>query len=57
LDTHYMYNKVNGMAELLDVLDKMDWTSFLQDDNTNTFNVVSTFHIIKKVLVVWKGSD
>jgi hypothetical protein len=24
LDTHYMYNKVNGMAELLDVLDKMD---------------------------------
>jgi hypothetical protein len=57
LDTHYMYNKVNDMAKLLDVLDKMDWTSFLQDDSTSTFNVVSTFHIIKKVLVVWKGSD
>jgi hypothetical protein len=24
LDTHYMYDKVNDMAELLDVLDKMD---------------------------------
>jgi hypothetical protein len=24
LDTHYMYNKVNDMAKLLDVLDKMD---------------------------------
>jgi hypothetical protein len=24
LDNHYMYDKVNDMAELLDVLDKMD---------------------------------
>jgi hypothetical protein len=57
LDNHYMYDKVNDMAELLDVLDKMDWTSFLQDDDTSTFNVVSTIHIIKKVLVMWKGSN
>jgi hypothetical protein len=29
LDTHYMYKKVNDMVELLDVIDKMNLTSFL----------------------------
>jgi hypothetical protein len=29
LDTHYMYDRVNEMAELLDVIDKTDSTSFL----------------------------
>jgi hypothetical protein len=57
LDTHYMYVKVYDMVELLDVIDKMDLTSILQDDDTNTFIVVSTTHIIKEVLVVWKGPN
>jgi hypothetical protein len=29
LDTHYMYDRVNDMAELLDVIDKMKSFSFL----------------------------
>ncbi len=29
LDTHYMYDKVNDMTKLLDVINKMDTTSFL----------------------------
>jgi hypothetical protein len=29
LDTHYMYDRVNDMTKLLDVIDKMDTTSFL----------------------------
>jgi hypothetical protein len=54
LDIHYMYDKVNDMAKLLD---KINWTSFLQDDGISTFNVASTIHIIKKVLVMWKDSN
>ncbi len=57
LDTHYMYDKVNDMVELLNVIDRMHSTSFLQDNNTSTFIVVSTTHTIKKVFVVWKGLD
>jgi hypothetical protein len=57
LDTHYMYDRVNDMAELLNVIDKMDSTSFLQEDNTSIFIVVSTTHTIKEVLVMWKGAD
>jgi mRNA deadenylase 3'-5' endonuclease subunit Ccr4 len=53
LDIHYMYEKVNDMVELLDVIDKMDSTSFLQDDSTSTFTIVSTTQTI--ILVVWKG--
>jgi hypothetical protein len=29
LDTHYMYDRVNDMVELLDVIDKIDLISFL----------------------------
>jgi hypothetical protein len=29
LDIHYMYDRVNDMAKLLDVIDKTDLTSFL----------------------------
>jgi hypothetical protein len=50
LDTHYMYDNVNDMAKLLDVIDKMNLASFLQDDDTSTFIVVSTTHTIKEVL-------
>jgi hypothetical protein len=57
LDTHYMYDRVNDMVELLDVIDKTDITSFLQDNNTSIFIVVSTTHIIKEVLLVWKGPN
>jgi hypothetical protein len=57
LNTHYMYDKVNDMAELLDVIDKMDSTSFLQDNNISTFTIVSTTHKIKEVPIVWKGLD
>jgi hypothetical protein len=55
LGIHYMYDKVNDIVELLDVIDKMDSTSFLQDDNTITFTIVLTTHTIKEVHVVWKG--
>ncbi len=37
----------NDMAELLNVIDKTDLVSFLQDNSTNTFIVVSTMHTIK----------
>jgi hypothetical protein len=57
LDTHYMYDRVNDMVELLDVIDKTNIISFLQDDGTNIFIVVSTTHIIKEVLLVWKGPN
>jgi hypothetical protein len=55
LDTHYMYDRINDMEELLDVIDKTDSISFLQDDGTNIFITVSIMHTIKKVLVLWKG--
>jgi len=29
LETHYMYDRVNDMVELLDVIDKIDSTYFL----------------------------
>jgi hypothetical protein len=43
------------MVELLDVIDKMNSTSFLQDDSISIFTIVSTTHTIKEVPVVWKG--
>ncbi len=52
-----MYDRVNDMVELLDVIDKTNIISFLQDDGTNIFIVVSTTHIIKEVLLVWKGPN
>jgi hypothetical protein len=52
-----MYDRVNDMVKLLDVIDKTDSTSFWQDNCTSTFHVVSTMHIIKKVPIVWKGPD
>ncbi len=42
------------MAELLDVINKMDSISFLQDNSTNTFIVVSTMHTIKGFCSVQK---
>jgi hypothetical protein len=47
LDTRYMYDMVNDMVELLDVINKTNSTSFLQDDGTSIFTIVSTTHIIK----------
>jgi hypothetical protein len=52
-----MYDRVNDMVELLNVIDKTNITSFLQDDSTSIFIVVSTTHIIKEVLLVWKGPN
>jgi hypothetical protein len=57
LDTHYMYDRVNDMAKLLDVIEKRESTSFLQDDITSTFVVVLTTHTIKEVPIMWKGLD
>jgi len=57
LDTHFMYDKVNDMAKLLVVINKTNSTSFLQDDDTSTFIIVSMTHIIKEVHVAWKGLD
>jgi hypothetical protein len=57
LDTHYMYDKVNDMVEFLDVIDKTESSSFLQDDVISTFDVMLTTHTIKEVPIVWKGSD
>jgi hypothetical protein len=45
------------MVELLDVIDKRESISFLQDEATNTFIVVSTTHTMKKMPIVWKGLD
>jgi hypothetical protein len=53
LDTHYMYD----MAEILDVIDKTKLISFLQDNATNIFIVISTTHTIKEVPIVWKDLD
>jgi hypothetical protein len=32
LDTHYKYDKVENMVDLLDVIDKESYASFLMDD-------------------------
>jgi len=45
------------MAKPLVVIDKTDSTSFLQNDDTSTFIIVSMTHIIKEVHVVWKGLE
>jgi hypothetical protein len=39
-----MYDMVNDMVKILEVINKMESISFLQDDTTNTFVVVSTTH-------------
>jgi hypothetical protein len=57
LDTHYVFNMVNDMVELLEVIEKMELASFLQDDAMNMFTMVSTTHTTKEVPVVWKGLD
>jgi hypothetical protein len=43
------------MVKLFYVIDKTEFTSFLQDDATNTSVVVPTTHTIKEVPIVWKG--
>jgi hypothetical protein len=57
LDTHYMYDMVNDMVEILEVINKMESISFLQDNATSTFIVVSTTHTTKEVPIVWKCLD
>lgn len=57
LNTHYMFDRVNDMAELLDVIDKRELASFLQDNAMNIFIVVSTTHTTKEVPIVWKGPN
>jgi hypothetical protein len=54
-NTHHMYDMVNDMVELFDVIDKTESTLVLQDDVTNTSVVVPTTHTIKEVPIVWKG--
>jgi len=39
---------VNDMVEILEVINKMESISFLQDDTTSTFVVVSTTHTTKE---------
>ncbi len=48
---------VNDMVELIEVIDKMESTYFLQDDAMNMFIVVSTTRTTKEIHVVWKGLD
>jgi hypothetical protein len=43
------------MVELLDVIDKRESISFMQDETMNTFIVVSTTNTTKKMPIVWKG--
>jgi hypothetical protein len=50
-NTHHMYD----MVKLFHVIDKMEFTPFLQDDTTNIFVVIPTTHTIKEVPIVWKG--
>jgi hypothetical protein len=57
LDTHYMYDMVNDMVEILEFINKMELISFLQNNTTNTFVVVSTTHTTKEVSIVWKCPD
>jgi hypothetical protein len=45
------------MVELLDVIDKRESISFLQDETTNTFIVILTTYITKKMPIIWKGLD
>jgi len=45
------------MVELLDVIDKRESISFLQDETANTFIVIVTTHTTKKMPIVWKGLD
>jgi hypothetical protein len=57
LNAHYMYDMVNDIVEILEVINKMESISFLQDDITSTFIVVSTTHTTKEFLIVWKCLD
>jgi len=57
LNTHYVFNMVNDMVELIEVINKMELTSFLQDDAMNMFTVVSTTRTTKEIHVLWKGLD
>jgi hypothetical protein len=45
-----MYDRVNDIVEFLHVIDKMDLASFLYNNGTSIFIVVSTMHTIKEVM-------
>ncbi len=57
VDTHQKQDKFNDMANLLDVVDKRERISSLQDDAISIIVVMSTTHTSKEIHVVWKGSD
>ncbi len=42
------------MVELLNIVDKKEMVSYLQDDTTNTIVVISTTHTTKDIPTVWK---
>jgi hypothetical protein len=50
-----MYDIVDNMVGLLDVINKEFCTSFFMDDATSVIVVICTTHNTKDVLIIWKG--
>jgi hypothetical protein len=57
LDTHYKYDRFNDMVKLLNVVNKREIVSYLQDDTTSIIVVISTIHTTREIPIVWKGSN
>ncbi len=57
LDIRYKFNKVDNMANLLDVIDKEFLALFFEDDVTRTIVIIWTTHNMKDVLTIWKGPN
>jgi len=57
LDARYKYDRLNDMTKLLNVVNKREMVSYLQDDTKSIIVVVSTTHTTKEIPIVWKGSD
>jgi hypothetical protein len=52
LDTHYKYDRFNDMVELLNVINKKETVSYLQDDTTSIIVVGSTTHTTKETIYI-----
>jgi hypothetical protein len=47
LETHYKYDRLHDIANFLDMIDKSQTISYLQDNMTSIIVVVSTTHTTK----------
>jgi hypothetical protein len=55
-DSHYKFERIDNMVNLLDVINKEQMASFLHDNATRTIVVCAT-HIIKDNPRMWTSLD